>query len=175
VAIACRHAAGIVLAGSDNRRAVAALMPDPASMQAGTATAYEDGHGVFSAARDRVSRRMVASPDSPSSGGPRTEPSRGGFAMNRKLKGCVLALAAMVAPGIALAQDLSVSQLSHMTGVRERNIKMVFGARSAFPEYKTGGYDQARKQIVAAIGRERFDDITAGRVVLVDDTRVATR
>ena len=93
--------------------------------------------------------------------------------MNRKLKVCLLALAAMVAPGIAIAQDLSVTQLAQMTGVRERNVKMVFGARSAFPEYKTGAYDLAHKKIVATLGRERFDDIVAGREVIIDDTRVA--
>ena len=93
--------------------------------------------------------------------------------MNRKLKGCVLALAATVAPGMAIAQDLSVTQLSQMTGVRERNVKMVFGARSAYAEYKAGGYDVARRKIVSALGRERFDEITAGREKLVDDTRIA--
>ena len=107
-------------------------------MHASTVMAYAHGHGAFSAARNGARRRTLRLPDSPFRWSLGTKPSRGGNAMNRKLKGCVLALAAMVAPGMAIAsnaQVLSAHELAQLTGVHERQVQMVFGARSQYAEY----------------------------------------
>ena len=97
--------------------------------------------------------------------------------MNRKLKGCVLALAALVAPGMAIAsnaQVLSAHELAQLTGVHERQVQMVFGARSQYAEYKTGAYDFASRKIADVLGEVRYNDLMAGREIRLDDGRLVS-
>jgi hypothetical protein len=95
-----------------------------------------------------------------------------GDVMKRKLETCLLALALI--PGLALAgSPTQIRDLAAATGLNERDVQMVMGAHTAYPQYLTR-YDWARRRIVAVLGTERYDDLMAGREIQLDNgTRVA--
>ena len=95
--------------------------------------------------------------------------------MNTKYKICAMLLAAV--PGLALAgQPVSqIRDLSAATGLTERQVQMVFGAHTAYPEYLSS-YDWARRRMVQVLGQQRYDDLMAGRPIQLDDgQRVAIK
>ena len=92
--------------------------------------------------------------------------------MKHKLETCLLALA--LTPGLALAgSSLQIRDLAAATGLSERQVQMVVGARTAYAEYRTS-YDRAEARLVKALGEERYRDLMAGREVVLDNgVRVA--
>jgi hypothetical protein len=117
--------------------------------------------------------RNVSVPDDPSDAPFDDRPKNNrGDVMKRKLEICVLALALI--PGLALAgSPTQISELAAATGLNERDVQMVMGAHTAYPQYLTR-YDWARRRIVSVLGTERFDDLMAGREIRLDNgTRVA--
>lgn len=92
--------------------------------------------------------------------------------MKRKLETCLLALA--LTPGLALAgSSLQIRDLAAITGLSERQVQMVVGARTAYAEYRTS-YDRVEKQFVKALGEKRYLDLMAGREIVLDNgVRVA--
>ena len=87
--------------------------------------------------------------------------------MKRKFKVCLLALA--LAPGLALAgSPLQIRDLAQATGLNERDVQMVIGAHTAYPQYLTR-YDWARRRFVNALGQERYQDLMAGREITLDN------
>ena len=92
--------------------------------------------------------------------------------MKRRLESCLLALA--LTPGLALAaSSLQVRDLAAATGLSERQVQMVVGARTAYAEYRTS-YDRAEKQFIKVLGEERYRDLMAGREIVLDNgVRVA--
>jgi hypothetical protein len=92
--------------------------------------------------------------------------------MKRKLETCLLALA--LVPGLALASPpLQIRDLAAATGLSERQVQMVVGAHTAYPEYLTS-YDWARRRVIKTLGEERYRDLMAGREIVLDNgTRVA--
>jgi hypothetical protein len=128
--------------------------------------------------RPRVSSRVVF-PESTGAGHTDPTPISGmepdatrGDVMKRKLETCLLALALI--PGMALAgSPTQIRDLAAATGLNERDVQMVVGAHTAYPQYLTR-YDWARRRIVAVLGTERYDDLMAGREIQLDNgTRVA--
>jgi hypothetical protein len=61
-----------------------------------------------------------------------------------------------------------ISDLAAMTGLTERQVQMVVGAHTAYAEYLTT-YDWARRRFISKLGEERYDDLMAGRVILLDN------
>ena len=92
--------------------------------------------------------------------------------MKLKLQSCVLALA--LAPCMAFAAPpLQVRDLAAATGLNERDVQMVIGAHTAYPQYLTR-YDSARRQFIRALGPSRYQDLMAGRRITLDNgVRVA--
>ena len=92
--------------------------------------------------------------------------------MKRKLEICVLAL--VLVPGLALAgSPTQVRDLAAATGVSERQVQMVVGARTAYAEYRTS-YDRVEARFIKALGEERYRDLMAGREIVLDNgVRVA--
>ena len=93
--------------------------------------------------------------------------------MKRKLEICVLAL--VLVPGLALAAspNTQISDLAAATGLNERDVQMVVGAHTAYPQYLTR-YDWARRRVIAVLGTDRYNDLMAGREIRLDNgTRVA--
>jgi hypothetical protein len=87
--------------------------------------------------------------------------------MKRKLETCLLALA--LTPGLALAgSSLQIRDLAAATGLSERQVQMVVGARTAFAEYRTS-YDRIERHFVKALGEERYRDLMAGREIVLDN------
>ena len=92
--------------------------------------------------------------------------------MKRKLETCLLALA--LVPGMALAgPPTQIRDLAAATGLNERDVQMVMGAHTAYPQYLTR-YDWARRRVINTLGEERYRDLMAGRQIVLDNgTRVA--
>jgi hypothetical protein len=87
--------------------------------------------------------------------------------MKRKLETCLLALALM--PGLASASPpTQIRDLAAATGLNERDVQMVVGAHTAYPQYLTR-YDWARRRVVATLGQERYRELMAGREIVLDN------
>ena len=87
--------------------------------------------------------------------------------MKRKLETCLLALA--MVPGLALAgSSLEIHNLAAATGLSERQVQMVVGARTAYAEYRTS-YDRVEARFIKALGEERYRDLMAGREIVLDN------
>ncbi len=69
---------------------------------------------------------------------------------------------AMFAVGVpAIAGTGPISQISQLTGVSERHVRMVAGARSAYAEYRIV-YDRVERQLKVSLGEEGFQRLLAG-------------
>lgn len=87
--------------------------------------------------------------------------------MKRTLVTCLLALA--LVPGMALAgSPTQIRDLAAATGLNERDVQMVVGAHTAYPQYLTR-YDWARRRVISVLGAERYDDLMAGREIQLDN------
>lgn len=88
--------------------------------------------------------------------------------MTWKLTMCLLLVA--VAPGVAFATPpvAKISDLAAVTGLTERQVQMVVGAHTAYPEYLTS-YDWARRRFIHSLGVQRYSDLMAGREIMLDN------
>lgn len=90
-----------------------------------------------------------------------------------------LLAAALAAMPSARAADESIAGLARETGLSERNVRMVVGARTAFPEYRIV-FNRVDRQFKRAVGEDRYQQLT-GRKALPDadaadaETRLANR
>ena len=64
---------------------------------------------------------------------------------------------------------VTVSDLAHETGLSERNVRMVVGARTPYAEYRTS-FNRVQRQFKHALGQKRFDDLMAGRSIQLTRT-----
>lgn len=91
----------------------------------------------------------------------------------------IAVLAALLAATPLAHADESIAQLAQETGLSERNVRMVVGGRTAYPEYRVI-FNRVDRQFKEAIGEVRYERIT-GRKPLpaISDnsreTRVAAR
>ncbi len=88
--------------------------------------------------------------------------------MNRKLTMCLLLIATSPGAAFAVAPVAKLSDLATVTGLTERQVQMVVGAHTAYPEYLTS-YDWARRKFVHALGEQRYNDLMAGREIVLDN------
>ena len=89
--------------------------------------------------------------------------------MKRKLTWGLL-LAAASAQVLAAGPSAQVRNLAVATGLSEREVQMVLGARTAFPEYRTS-YDRVEQRFIKALGEQRYDDLMAGRDITLDNVQ----
>jgi hypothetical protein len=92
----------------------------------------------------------------------------GGDAMKTKQMFCLLLLGTAPALAGAGAPVAQISDLAQMTGLSERQVQMVVGAHTAYAEYLTQ-YDSSRRRFIKALGTERYEDLMAGREIVLDN------
>jgi hypothetical protein len=88
--------------------------------------------------------------------------------MNRTLTTCVLLLSTIPGLATAAAPVAKISALAAATGLSERQVKMVVGAHTAYSEYRTS-YDWARRRFVQVLGARRYNELMAGREIVLDN------
>lgn len=71
--------------------------------------------------------------------------------------------ATLAAASTAVAADSTLADLSRDTGVSERHIRMVAGARTPYPEYRIV-YDRVERQLKEALGQEGYRHLLKGEV-----------
>ncbi len=85
--------------------------------------------------------------------------------MNTRTASLMAAVLA-VAPLAAHASDNSVAQLAEETGLTERNVRMVLGARTPYPEYRVE-FNRVQRQFKEAIGERNYDRLMRGESIVL--------
>lgn len=80
--------------------------------------------------------------------------------------------AALAAAPSAFANDATVADLSRETGVSERHIRMVAGARTPYPEYRIV-FDRVERQLKQSLGPDGFNYLLKGEVAAAVEIRRA--
>ncbi|GEM_PF-505705 len=75
----------------------------------------------------------------------------------------LFAVALAAAPAAFAGNSASVSDLARETGVSERHIRMVAGARTPYPEYRIV-YDRVERSLKAALGDAGYARLLQGDV-----------
>ena len=70
---------------------------------------------------------------------------------------------ALAAVPSAFANDATIKDLSQETGVRERYIRMVAGARTPYPEYRVL-FDRVERQLKSELGQDGYRYLLEGEV-----------
>ena len=91
----------------------------------------------------------------------------------------IVLIAAVLAVTPLAHADESVANLARETGLTERNVRMLLGARTPYPEYRIV-YNRVDRQFKEAIGDTRYERLTgrsAAPATLgeASETRVALR
>ncbi|WP_024867733.1 hypothetical protein [Pseudoxanthomonas suwonensis] len=79
----------------------------------------------------------------------------------------VVAAALAVAPS-AFAADVTLADLSRETGVSERHLRMVAGARTPYPEYRIV-FDRVERQLKNTLGDEGYHYLLKGEVAAASE------
>lgn len=85
--------------------------------------------------------------------------------MNARTASLIAAVLA-IAPLAAYADD-TVAQLSRETGLSERNLRMVLGARTPYVEYRTQ-FDRVTWDLKRAIGNENYRRLMKGEEIVLE-------
>ena len=82
-------------------------------------------------------------------------------------------LAPVPISGHAAIQEITVKELADYTGLSERKVAMVVGARTPYAEYRTS-FNRVERQFKRALGEERYNDLMAGRRIQLDDQQASS-
>lgn len=85
--------------------------------------------------------------------------------MKAKIAFIALAMAAAMP---AWAGDDPIGDLSKITGLSERKVQMILGARTAFAEYPYT-YDRALRKFVSGVGKDNYHRLMNGESVALRD------
>ena len=90
-----------------------------------------------------------------------------------------LLAAVLAATPLAHAADESVAQLASQTGLSERNVRMVLGARTQYAEYRIA-FNRVDRQFRESVGDVRYEQLTGRKPLPAKaeakrDVRVAAR
>ena len=66
-----------------------------------------------------------------------------------------------------------MKELADYTGLSERKVAMVVGARTPYAEYRTS-FNRVERQFKRALGEERYNDLMAGRRIQLDDQQASS-
>lgn len=83
----------------------------------------------------------------------------------------ILCAAVLAAAPVAQAGD-TVDQLARESGLSERHVRMLLGARTPYAEYRCC-YERKLRQFKAALGEENYRRLAAGMDRLGDDVAPA--
>ncbi|HJS36094.1 MAG TPA: hypothetical protein VJ766_11440 [Pseudoxanthomonas sp.] len=81
----------------------------------------------------------------------------------------LMAAVLTVAPLAAYADD-SVALLARETGLTERNVRMVLGARTPYAEYRVM-FDRVQRQFKSAVGEHNYDRLMRGESIVIECAR----
>jgi|CXWL01.1.fsa_nt_gi hypothetical protein len=79
--------------------------------------------------------------------------------MNTKMTLILIAAMSFAAPAMA-ATNLSADQLVAKSGLSKQEVRMLIGARTPYPAYRTN-FERVRKQLIAAVGQKGYDELVA--------------
>lgn len=85
--------------------------------------------------------------------------------MNARTASLMAAVLA-IAPLAAQADD-TVAQLARETGLTERNVRMVLGARTPYAEYRVV-YNRVERQFKNALGDHNYDRLMRGESIVIE-------
>jgi len=88
--------------------------------------------------------------------------------MNARTASLMAAVLA-IAPLAAHADD-TVAQLARETGLTERNVRMVLGARTPYAEYRVM-YSRVERQFKQAVGEHNYDRLMRGESIVIERPR----
>lgn len=75
-----------------------------------------------------------------------------------KIHSVFLLIAAIGFSAPTLAQDISFEEIVGQSGLSKQEVRMVLGARTPYPAYRTS-YERARRQLIAAVGKARYQEL----------------
>jgi hypothetical protein len=84
--------------------------------------------------------------------------------MKRKTSVCLLALALSAMPGFANAAG-EIELLADASGMSERHVRMLFGPRTPYSEYRASGFRWIEQEFIAAVGEKQYRALLAGKPV----------
>ena len=90
--------------------------------------------------------------------------------MKARITTCVLLLSVVPGRGMAGPPATQVGDIASATGLTERQVQMVFGGHTAYAEYLTT-YDWARHRVIHVLGTQRYNELMAGREIVLDNGR----
>jgi len=86
----------------------------------------------------------------------------------------LLVTALLATSPITQAKDASVGDLARLTGLSERNVRMIVGDRTAHADYRCC-YERKLKQFKEAVGEENYQRLVNGKPMLLDATHTGDR
>lgn len=84
--------------------------------------------------------------------------------MKRPYTTALLAAVGVAIAAPALAQEDPIALLAQKSGLREREVRMLVGGRTAFAEYRTT-YDRCEEKLIKAIGEENYQRLLDGKPI----------
>lgn len=75
-----------------------------------------------------------------------------------KIQTTLLLVAALGFASPVFAEDASIDDIVAQSGLTKQQVRMVIGARTPYPAYRTS-YDRLRKQLIASVGKERYQEL----------------
>ncbi len=74
------------------------------------------------------------------------------------IKTTLLLVAALGFASPLLAAGDSIEEVAHQSGLSVQQVRMLIGARTPYPAYRTS-YDRLRKQLIASVGQRRYQEL----------------
>jgi hypothetical protein len=75
-----------------------------------------------------------------------------------KIQTTLLLLAALGFTSPLMARGDSIEEVAHQSGLTIQQVRMLIGARTPYPAYRTS-YDRLRKQLIASVGQRRYQEL----------------
>lgn len=75
-----------------------------------------------------------------------------------KIQTTLLLIAALGFTAPVMAQTDSIDDIVAQSGLSKQQVRMLLGARTPYPAYRTS-YDRLRKQLIAAVGQARYQEL----------------
>lgn len=75
-----------------------------------------------------------------------------------KIHTTLLLIAAIGFAAPVMAQTDSIDDIVAQSGLSKQQVRMLIGARTPYPAYRTS-YERMRKQLIAAVGQARYREL----------------
>lgn len=75
-----------------------------------------------------------------------------------KIHAILLLTAALGVSAPAVAQNASFDDIVAQSGLTKQQVRMLIGARTPYPAYRTS-YERLRRQLIAAVGQQGYQEL----------------